>query len=549
VSESASQARKQTPAEQVLADAGRARATPKVAQPQPGIETNPFYATIFSESLSPEQKQAEVAKLLVAAGTKEQVRQRTEAHNAFKEWLQEQRKAMAQEVIKLTNTETFSHLQQVYDELGNAINEFEEKMSPLTSIVDALFKLRANGETLSAIKEINEQNKKRMDLNEALSEKQAEAGRIAAMITQLEDQKLVLEQDRTFFGMGGVRESARIEIARAEDKIKKFTDRQLALSSELQDLSAQINNLAFTGELANEKLKLKELLDLKADKHKSRVEDIVKAANGFVNKADENMNVLRTDLARMSGQVSNLFDANNDMSRVYAVLDEAEKQAEAENARIRDKLLPTDGESALDRLSREEKKMMVEDHIAALQQSSVDTTATFADLQRQSIQVKGMRDNLGMQMNKARTMATRGVAGVAERLSAVVTAVSQAAISESSAFAGQALTAMRDSTNKITMQETIKNAMGLQDVNVELERALADLDQFTSVQKEATEMARENLTDMRDLTARMKESALETASAVQSSIGIAAETYHANSKPEPVAAPRTTSTPFKLGKV
>jgi hypothetical protein len=108
---------------------------------------------------------------------------------------------------------------------------------------------------------------------------------------------------------------------------------------------------------------------------------------------------------------------------------------------------------------------------------------------------------------------------------------------------------MRDSTNKITMQETIKNAMGLQDVNVELERALADLDQFTSVQKEATEMARENLTDMRDLTARMKESALETASAVQSSIGIAAETYHANSKPEPVAAPRTTSTPFKLGKV
>lgn len=547
----AAQAKRST-AEDVLSEVSRGKTAPKQqAQAKTNIETNPLYAAIFSESLTPEEKTEQVSSVLVVAGTKEDARNRVKEHNDFKEWLQDQRKLMAQEVIKLTNTETFSQLQQIYDELGNGINNFEEKMTPLTDIVEALFKLRAGGQTLNAIKEITQQKKLRNELTAILNEKQREEQSIASMLTQYGDQIIVLGEQKSFFGFGGVKEEARVEIARKQQQIAELETRRTALKAELAEAQQKLDSIAFTGELANEKMKLKELLDLKDDKHKQRVIDLVSAANGFVEKADTNIAVVRSQLGGMTAQVENLFDANNDMSRVYAILDEGEKRAEIKNAEIRDGLMPKENESAIDRLAREEKKMMVEEFIGSLQQSSVDTVATFADLQRQAGSVKGMRDSLNMQIVKARSMATRGVAGVADRLATVVNAVSQAAINESQAFAGDALTAMRDSTNRITMQDTIKNAMGLSDVNVELEKALSDLGEFTQVQRQATDIARENLTDMRSLANRMMDAARDTASAVQDSLGVAADTFREkNLDGAKTAAPTNNiSSPFKLGKV
>jgi hypothetical protein len=553
VSASSAQAKRST-AEDVLSEVSRgkqATAPKQQAQAKTNIETNALYSAIFSESLTPEEKTEQVSSVLVVAGTKEDARNRVKEHNDFKEWLQDQRKLMAQEVIKLTNTETFSQLQQIYDELGNGINNFEEKMSPLTDIVEALFKLRTNGQTLNTIKEISEQKKLRQELSNVFFEKQREEESITSMLRQYNDDIITLGEQKGFFGFGGVKEEARVEIARKQQQIAELETRREAIAAEVAETQTKLDGIKFTGELANEKMKLKELLDLTSDTHKKRVDDLVMAANGFVDKADTNIAVVRSQLGGMTTQVENLFDANNDMSRVYAILDEGEKRAEIKNAAIRDGLMPKENESAIDRLAREEKKMLVEEFIGSLQQSSVDTVATFADLQRQAGSVKGMRDSLNMQIVKARSMATRGVAGVADRLATVVNAVSQAAVNESQAFAGDALTAMRDSTNRITMQDTIKNAMGLSDVNVELEKALADLGEFTEVQRKATDIARENLTDMRGLANRMMDAARDTASAVQDSLGVAADTFREKN----VDAARTDTavnsgaSPFKLGKV
>jgi hypothetical protein len=553
---SATAAPRRSAAEEVLSEVSRgkvATSTKQQTQAKASIETNPFYSEIFSESLSPEQKTEQVSSLLTVAGAKEEVRNRAKEHNEFKEWLQQQRKLMAQEVIKLVNTETFSQLQEIYDELGNGINNFEDKMTPLTEIVEALFKLRTKGQTLNAIKEITEQKKLRAEITATLSKQEGDLTDFQNQITDYENDNIRQAENKSWGGFGGIKEASRVKIAQNNKQIETLRGQVTALEGEIADTKKKLEGIAFTGELAEEKMKLKELLDLSNDTHKKRVEDLVSAANGFVEKADTNIAVVRGQLGNMTTQVENLFDANNDMSRVYAILDEGEKRAEIKNAQIRDALQPKEGESAIDRLSREEKKMLVEEFIGSLQQSSVDTVATFADLQRQAGSVKGMRDSLNMQIVKARSMATRGVAGVADRLATVVNAVAQAAVNESQAFAGDALTAMRDSTNRITMQDTIKNAMGLSDVNVELEKALTDLGEFTSVQRKATDIARENLTDMRSLANRMMDAARDTASAVQDSLGVAADTFRTNtnlgSRTEDAAAPTNISSPFKLGKV
>src|SRR5262245_45659925 len=81
------------------------------------VEANSFYKIMFSQALTPEQKREEVTKALVYASSREEMKQRLQEFEAFKEYLQAVREDMAKEIISLTDTETFSELKLVYDEL------------------------------------------------------------------------------------------------------------------------------------------------------------------------------------------------------------------------------------------------------------------------------------------------------------------------------------------------------------------------------------------------------------------------------------------------
>ena len=109
------------------------------------IAANAFFKVMFAENTKPEAKRAEVAKLLTFEGTKEQNRERIKEFELFKEYLQSQREEMAQEIIRLTDTGTFSELKQVYDDLNSSLVDFDQKMQPLTDIIDAVYTLRTNG--------------------------------------------------------------------------------------------------------------------------------------------------------------------------------------------------------------------------------------------------------------------------------------------------------------------------------------------------------------------------------------------------------------------
>lgn len=103
--------------EEILAVRGRATPTSKQKEETKAkdsrfasIETNPFFKTIFDESLSPEAKQAAVTKLLTFTGTREENRERVKAFDLFKEYLQAEREAMATQIIKTSSTQiTLQH--------------------------------------------------------------------------------------------------------------------------------------------------------------------------------------------------------------------------------------------------------------------------------------------------------------------------------------------------------------------------------------------------------------------------------------------------------
>ena len=169
----------------VLTDAVRARQTQKATQAGKqqqeaedarfaNISANAFYQVMFSEENKPEQKREAVTKLLTFEGTKEENRERIKEFELFKEYLQSQREEMAQEIIRLTDTGTFAELKSVYDELNRSLIDFDDKMKPLTDIIDAVYTLRTNGLTLEAFQEILRDRRREEELVRKKNEKRSE---------------------------------------------------------------------------------------------------------------------------------------------------------------------------------------------------------------------------------------------------------------------------------------------------------------------------------------------------------------------------------------
>lgn len=357
-------------------------------------------------------------------------------------------------------------------------------------------------------------------------------------------------EQRSFFGLGGVKEDARAEIARKNEELRWVVDSLDGLSQELHELDQQTPTESELGEYVEQKKKLRELLDISADDHKQRQKDLVDAAVNFVTTAKTRVGSVREHLARMNGQVENLFDANNMMGTVYAIMNEGIKEAAEANQQTRGGLQPPaeGGEDMIAQMAREQKKMAVEQHITMLDASAADTMATYADLTSGAIRIKTMKDAVDQQTIKARTMHSQGISGVADRLSVVLQAVSSAALGEASAMAKDTLQQMAANTNKVAQKESIRIAMGIEEQNSGLSKAIDDLGAYGEVVRAATSITREGLTDMRAKLDELKKLAEDVQGDVHDSIAVHADV----GRPQYAAAPRETSgatpSPFKLGQ-
>jgi hypothetical protein len=514
------------------------------------ISANSFFKVMFAENTKPEAKREEVAKLLTFEGTKEQNRERIKEFELFKEYLQSQREEMAQEIIRLTDTGTFSELKQVYDDLNTSLIQFDERMQPLTDIIDAVYTLRTNGLTLDAFQEILRDRKREEELLRIKDTKQQEFKQLKSSVENIHSDIAALGENRSFFGLGGVKEEARIAIARKNEELKLVVDSLDKLSDELHQLDQQTPTESELGEYVEQKKKLRELLDISADDHKQRQKDLVDAAVNFVNTAKTRVGSVRGHLNKMNDQVENLFDANNMMGTVYAIMNEGIKEAADANLKTREALQPPapGSEDMIAQMAREQKKMAVEQHITMLDASAADTMATYADLTSGAIRIKTMKDAVDQQAIKARAMHSQGISGVADRLSVVLQAVSSAALGEASAMAKDTLQQMAENTNKVAQKESIRIAMGIEEQNSDLSKAIDDLGAYGEVVRAATNITREGLTDMRAKLDELKKLAEDVQGDVHDAIGVHADVARPQGRVAEPEATGATPSPFKLGQ-
>jgi hypothetical protein len=517
--------------EEILAVRGRATPTAKQKEETKAkdsrfanIETNPFFKTIFDEALSPEAKQAAVTKLLTFAGTREENRERVKAFDLFKEYLQAEREAMATQIIKMSDTKNFATLKQVFEDINTALIDFENDMKPLTDIIDALHVLRAENQTLDAFREIKDEEKRQEAIAQRQRELDEQITKVQSRIDELKAQNRVEEQNKGFFGFGGIKAESVEKIARNKVAMENAAAELQKIAAEAE--AARANQTTVESKITNQeaKAKLKDMLNLATEDHQKRSENLIKSAVNFVQTSKEKIETIRGHLAHMGDQTKNLEDANGQMSFIYAILGEGVKGAENENKKMREQILvPGENENMVQKLTRETKQRDLDEHIQMLEVSAVDTTATVADLTSASIRIKNMRDANQQQIQMARDMHARGVAGVADRLSTVIQAVGAAAIAESNAMTAETLNAMANNTDVIAQKESMRIAMGYQERNNDLVRAIESLAQYGEVNKVATEFTRNGIQTMRENLEVMQKTAEEVAQTVLESKAVVAD--------------------------
>lgn len=464
-----------------------------------GIETNTFYSIIMADDVELEEKVNQVSKALEFTNDKEADRTRIKEFEQFKEYLQSISETMSKQRIEMTDTGTFSELQKVYGDFNNDLNNFIDKIKPLTDITDALYTLRKNGETRSVLAKIQQDKANRRDLEERLESMKRELSMLEEDILQLKQENYKLAEDKSFFGFGNIRAESKAQIKINEDKITELDKNFHDLLPQIDNVRQQLTDMA-TGEgYSFEAQKLKELLDLNSEQHVQRQADLVQSALQFINSGKERFGEIRKHLELMNQQIEGLTDNNSQMQQIYAVLNDGTKKAEEANKTKRETLInapePT---SQIEKMKLDKEKRDLDEFIDTVSQSTVDTMQTYGELSMEEIKLRNMQAATRNQSQSAATMHSRGIASVASQLSVVLTAVNSAAINESQVMASDTLTQMANVTNDVAKKESIRIATGRDDVNIELEKTLQDLVEFGDTQRQATEITRDAIKTMRD---------------------------------------------------
>lgn len=468
-------------------------------QEETGMETNTFYSIIMSEDVELEDKVNQVSKALEFTNDKEADRTRIKEFEQFKEYLQSISETMSKQRIEMTDTGTFSELQKVYGDFNNDLNDFIDKIKPLTDITDALYTLRKNGETRSVLQKIQQDKANARDKQDRIIDLNKTINEGENLMAELRKENVILAENKSFFGFGNIKPESKAQIQENEIKIAEIFDNVSNCTKERDKLLAEIEGINNSTEYSFEAQKLKELLDLNSEQHVQRQADLVQSALQFINSGKERFGEIRKHLELMNQQIEGLTDNNSQMQQIYAVLNDGTKKAEEANKAKRETLInapePT---SQIEKMKLDKEKRDLDEFIDTVSQSTVDTMQTYGELSMEEIKLRNMQAATKNQSQSAATMHSRGIASVASQLSVVLTAVNSAAINESQVMASDTLTQMANVTNDVAKKESIRIATGRDDVNIELEKTLQDLVEFGDTQRQATEITRDAIKTMRD---------------------------------------------------
>ncbi len=408
-----------------------------------------------------------------------------------------------------------------------------------------MYALRQSGETRNVLEQIKADKEWELAAQEQQKGLEEILASLELRITDLNHANFVLAQEKSFFGFGQTKPEAKAQILINEELIEKLKKENKRKAEELGELNKRMQEHAALSPQSFEAQKLRELLDLTSEEHTLRQAGMVESALKFVNQGKERFGAIRTHLDKMVTQIAGLGDNNGNMIQIFAVMNEATKNAESTYRERRKTLDAVDvADSLVEKMKHDEECRNLDEHIDTMATATIDTMQTYGELTTEAIKIRNMQAATKKQVESARAMHSRGIASVASQLSVVVTAVNAAAINEAQSMAGNTLAEMAKVTNDIAKKEAIRIAVGRDEINDDLEAMLRNLTEFGDTQREATEITRTALETMRMNLDEIEKLAKDVQTDTKEFVGVAGDVLVQKNAPAP-KTPEAHS-PFKL---
>lgn len=467
-------------------------------------QSNVFAEVMLNQELSPEAKRDAFVQALTFSkdATKEQNRAKLEAFSAFKEYLQEQRKVLNREGIKLQDTEAFAELQAVVDEMTRASLQFQDRAKPLIDVLAAVFEIRKNDKIPDVYKEIQrdkewaeEQDTKLKNQEEALRLLMAEAD-------SLERQKAQLSAEKSFFGFGPIKKTALAQIAEI-DAVDVARVKQ-----DISDTVAKIDDQKATiesgrdpehPELVEQKRVLREFLDLTKDENRERQRALIDAAVQYVDTSDTRLKSVLGTLERLGKHAEVLADTNGILKNMHLIMDESLKEVALKNESTKKDLENgTSEEFSIARMTRENKLQEVNEFISRADDHSVDVANSIGGLTKHAVQIQAYKDTIRNESGSTKRLHLEGVSQMGEQLMSVISAISAAATSESRSVAANNFARMAAQNQTIIAQEVVRNATTIDLEAQQISRLVGELQDYGDVLKASSDIAQEGYSRMRE---------------------------------------------------
>ena len=467
-------------------------------------QTNVFAALMLNQELSPEAKRDAFVKELTFSkeNTKEQNRAKLEAFGAFKEYLQEQRKILNREGIKLQDTEAFAELQSVVDDMTRSSVEFQDRAKPLIDVLTAVFEIRKNDKIPDVYKEIQKDKEWTEEQNQRLKEFERDLASAVARSEALEREKAQLSTEKSFFGLGPIKKSALARIAEIDaiDKVRASDE----INDALTKVDTQRSTLAAgrdpeNPELASQKRVLREFLDLTKEENRDRQKALIDAAVNYVDTSDTRLKGVLGTLERLGKHAEVLSDTNGILKNMHLIMDESLKTVSERNEDIKRSLgSPAADESSIARMTREDKLQDINEFISRSDDHAVDVANSIGGLTKHAVQIQAYKDTIRNESGSTKRLHLEGVSQMGEQLMSVVSAISAAATSESRSIAANNFARMAAQNQTIISQEVVRNATTIDLEAQQISRLVGELQDYGDVLKASSDIASAGYTRMRD---------------------------------------------------
>lgn len=495
----------------------------KVKKKPMNIAGNPYHDIISGETNQAKQREQFID--LMTFTDAETAKANEKALTEFTTWMQEQRQEMSSELITLNDTGTFSNLQLVLQDINGDLLDFEDRIEPFLAIINSVRTLQEKDLITDTIAEIANQKQVVEELELAILKKSHDIralsnGKVEIQVDIDYEERMIndLTKQRKWFGFGDITEGAKHRIAQIEDAVAKLRidydneeRKHKAAEQERKDLQAKLAEANTFGELAKEKQILADMLNLNSEEHGVKHSELIQSATKFVDTTKTRVGETLDKSLGLSDHIGKLSDLSYNIRGRYSVLASAAAEAELNNSKmhasLKEEAESIDDADQLGKLMNEEKQRDLSKYIQGLNDSVADTAMVLTDMTVASQRIETMQHANTAQIKKTRSIATSGIAGVADNLSSVLTSIGQTATGQAATAAQQSLRRMNMTTINLTKEQMLNQAKDRQDVNADLVRNLENLAGFGEVIELANQNTYEAVAEARDLVGELRETA------------------------------------------